>query len=182
MKGKIVTMANGITVFRLGLLLVFMAMVVREQKLAAIGLFLAAWGLDGLDGWVARRRGEASELGSLIDKVTDRTILGVGLMFFLVYEYVPWYAIFLAAKDIALVPLLVWREGRVWEGDWSVGWGGKLVSVLQGLGLGWLALGLPWPQVVVVVVAAAGLAAAGLMLADEKRKTARGAVGEIKRA
>lgn len=97
--------ANAITLSRLGLLgicvlLLYMPGVV--SKVAAFALILLLIGLDGVDGWVARRRGEVSDLGAVMDIAIDRVVENV---FWIVYA------------DLGLVhvavPLIVISRGIV---------------------------------------------------------------------
>src|SRR5207253_7015509 len=41
----------------------------------ATGLFIAAMSTDQLDGWLARRRGRTTALGSLLDPVADKILV-----------------------------------------------------------------------------------------------------------
>ena len=69
-------MANLVTLSRL--LLVFAVVVIAYQRplgwlqLANVPLLVLAFAGDGLDGWLARRRGEASRFGALFDIAADR--------------------------------------------------------------------------------------------------------------
>jgi CDP-diacylglycerol--glycerol-3-phosphate 3-phosphatidyltransferase len=51
----------------------------------ATGLFIAAMATDQVDGWLARRQGRASELGSLLDPMADK-LLTLSTMVVLVGE------------------------------------------------------------------------------------------------
>ncbi len=73
-------MANLLTTLRLALLLVAVALAYAASpwlRLAVTGLVAVVFALDGIDGWVARRRGEASLLGSLYDIAADRVVENV---------------------------------------------------------------------------------------------------------
>lgn len=62
--------ANAVTLGRL--LLAVTGVLLARRSLAAFGvLALVGFALDGVDGWLARRFGEADELGSLFDMETD---------------------------------------------------------------------------------------------------------------
>lgn len=70
-------MANLITVGRVLLLFVAIAMLYSEEYwviIAAGALIGAIFGGDGLDGWVARRRGSTSKLGAVLDIAGDRIV------------------------------------------------------------------------------------------------------------
>lgn len=72
------TCANALTLLRLlaapGLVL---AILRGEARVAAL-LFALAVATDLADGWVARRRGEASALGGLVDHAVDATFVSTG--------------------------------------------------------------------------------------------------------
>jgi len=51
---------------------VLMVIVIGYNRLAVIGLLLACFALDGLDGLLARSSGQASPYGALIDQMSDQ--------------------------------------------------------------------------------------------------------------
>ena len=65
--------ANGVTALRIGLL--FLLPLTASSPLLLIGLSLFILALDGLDGWLARRRALSSEFGAFLDKETDALFL-----------------------------------------------------------------------------------------------------------
>lgn len=88
-------MANLITAGRLVLLFVVVALAYRAPaswRLAAAPLLILTFALDGVDGWVARRRGEVSLFGAAFDIAADRIV-----------ENVLWVAL----ADLDLVPVWV---------------------------------------------------------------------------
>ena len=46
-----------------------------ERELAAAGLFLLASITDGIDGWLARRRGQITSMGMLLDPLADKLMV-----------------------------------------------------------------------------------------------------------
>ena len=83
------TRANALTALRL-LITPFMAWcIVREYEGLAHGLFWLAVATDLLDGRVARRYGEVSPLGGLIDHATDATFVATGLFAVAAAGHVP---------------------------------------------------------------------------------------------
>jgi len=68
MTDRVFTVANGITVFRLLALPLFVYLaVVRKEWLAAVALFGLLAFLDTMDGYVARRFNQVTKLGSTLD-------------------------------------------------------------------------------------------------------------------
>src|SRR5687768_8389221 len=70
-------MANLITLARLLLLFVLLGLAYVDHlaaQIAALLLLISVFIMDGLDGWVARRRGESSLFGSVFDIAADRVV------------------------------------------------------------------------------------------------------------
>ncbi|HKG25969.1 MAG TPA: CDP-alcohol phosphatidyltransferase family protein [Thermomicrobiales bacterium] len=105
-------MANLITVGRICLLFVTVALI-YFGNVAAITLCMLLIGivfiLDGADGWVARRRGETSQLGAVFDIAGDRIVENVLWVVFADLELVPIW-----------VPLLVITRGFIVDGLRSI--------------------------------------------------------------
>ena len=58
---------------------------------------------DWVDGWVARRFNQGSELGKILDPVADRVLLLTGVLALLVDGSVPrWYGILIFAREIVI--------------------------------------------------------------------------------
>jgi phosphatidylglycerophosphate synthase len=88
-------LANWITLSRFPLLLINLLLLYRGSvplRLAGVGLLFLGLMLDTVDGMVARKTGQASLFGSVLDIAADRT-----------YELVLW----LCFADLRLIPLAV---------------------------------------------------------------------------
>ncbi|MDH4378496.1 MAG: CDP-alcohol phosphatidyltransferase family protein [Vampirovibrionales bacterium] len=104
--------ANRITVGRLLLCFVVVALVVAASPKAlawAFWLTIAVIWMDGLDGYVARKRGESSVLGGVLDILSDRIVEQVYWVTFAVLCWVPLW-----------VPLVVITRGVLVDGVRSV--------------------------------------------------------------
>ena len=84
-----------------------------QPKLAAFVIFLIAAISDFLDGWLARDRGEITDLGKILDPLADKLLLFATLIpiYFITREtlvayQVPWWGVF----PMWVVVLLVGRE------------------------------------------------------------------------
>jgi len=90
-------MANLITLSRFLLLFVLVALAVQAPptwQLVDAPLLVLIIALDGIDGYVARRRGEASAFGSIFDIVVDRVVENVLWIVLAYLSLVPlWVAI-----------------------------------------------------------------------------------------
>ena len=149
-----ITWANSITASRLIFFALFIVELAYSRPYSAITFFLFAWGLDAIDGPVARYMGEESAFGSQLDKIIDRIILLGSGVFLTRYNYLPPFALFIFTKDIGLAMALTAKEkGKLFP---SASWKGKLASVLQGVGILWLFADLPFQYIVVAIVGVFG--------------------------
>jgi len=78
MPGAWSTRANALTLLRLLAAPTLVVAVRSDAVVAAAALFWIAVATDFADGWVARRYGEASALGGLVDHAVDATFVTCG--------------------------------------------------------------------------------------------------------
>ena len=75
-----------------------------ERRSRALKLLTAALLTDVVDGPVARRRGEVSELGKVIDPITDKLLLnGTAIALVRSGRFPRWVALLLVARDAIIV-------------------------------------------------------------------------------
>jgi CDP-diacylglycerol--glycerol-3-phosphate 3-phosphatidyltransferase len=153
-------MANAITVVRLLLLFLLVALAYwatpRWQLLNA-PLLLLIIALDGLDGYVARMRGESSAFGALFDIAVDRVVENV---LWVVLAHLGWIPIWVAVVFIArgaIVDSIRYAgmaKGETPYGAMRSALGRFLVSsrfmrgfygALKAATFGWVFLLQPWP-------------------------------------
>jgi cardiolipin synthase len=72
---KIITVANLLTFLRIGLIPVFAIMLVYHKEGWALALFTIAGVSDGVDGFIARRMKQESELGTFLDPIADKLLM-----------------------------------------------------------------------------------------------------------
>jgi CDP-diacylglycerol---glycerol-3-phosphate 3-phosphatidyltransferase len=77
----------------------------RELYVGAFALTVVAIWMDGLDGWVARRFGEVSRFGAVLDILTDRI---VELTYWIVFAALGWIPVW--------IPLVVAARGLLVDG------------------------------------------------------------------
>jgi len=139
---RILTWPNAITLARLLLIPVFVVLLSREGTEGwGIGLLIVVMSTDWLDGYVARRTQSVSELGSLLDPLSDRLVIMAALVAFVVRGAFPlWAAALIVGRDIVVLgagvialirrrPIAVRWLGKVATFDLMVGvpliaWGG----------------------------------------------------------
>jgi cardiolipin synthase len=98
---RILTIPNLITLVRLGLLPVFLWLLFGHDDRASAAWLLAALGsTDFLDGYIARRYHQVSDLGKVLDPVADRLLFFVGVGGILVDGSVPtWFAVVVLVRE-----------------------------------------------------------------------------------
>jgi phosphatidylglycerophosphate synthase len=159
--GVIAYMFKGMTVANLttGSRVVFFVLFVWAAHIGAIEWmvvsFILAWGLDAVDGWVARRLNQTTGFGYIFDKVVDRVVLFCGLLVLLVNRLVPDYLLLVLVKDIASLPAasVQIHSNRAMP---STGRLGKVASAAQGVAVMWALFGAPYSFFVVLLVAVLG--------------------------
>jgi cardiolipin synthase len=75
MSSRIVTVPNLITIFRLVLIPVFITLLFYQRFILALTVFVIAGVTDGLDGLLARRFDQRSQLGTVLDPIADKLML-----------------------------------------------------------------------------------------------------------
>jgi cardiolipin synthase len=69
---RIVTIPNILSVSRLVLLPVVLLLLFKHQGTAAVAVMLVSWSTDALDGYFARKLGQVSNLGRVLDHLVDK--------------------------------------------------------------------------------------------------------------
>ena len=75
MSSRVVTIPNILTILRMVLVPVFVSLLFYERFLTALAVFVLAGITDGLDGLLARRFNQKSQLGTILDPIADKLLL-----------------------------------------------------------------------------------------------------------
>lgn len=101
--GDLLTLANAITLARICAVPATVWLVLRDHSLAAFAVFAAAGISDGVDGWLARRRGP-TRLGAMLDSLADKALLVSAYVTLAAVAEVPdWLAILVVFRDVVIV-------------------------------------------------------------------------------
>ena len=73
---RFVTIPNLLSISRLLLLPVVLLLLIKRQGIAALALMLISWVTDALDGFLARRLNQVSDLGRVLDHLVDKVWVG----------------------------------------------------------------------------------------------------------
>src|SRR4051794_38946659 len=78
---RVLTVPNAISALRIALIPVFVALIVDEDTTTAgLIMFGCVVATDWVDGTIARRTGQVSELGKVLDPVADRLAIAAGVI------------------------------------------------------------------------------------------------------
>jgi len=113
------TIPNLLSFLRILSIPVFLTLIVRPSTTTwGLILFGVVAATDWVDGWVARRIGQVSELGKILDPTADRLAMAAGLIAFVVRGVFPlWAALLVLIRDGAILvvgaALLAGRHVRI---------------------------------------------------------------------
>src|SRR5207245_10809160 len=150
------TTANKITILRILLIPFFVVEVLYYVKggnelhrLLAIVSFAVAAICDGVDGYIARRYNQRSELGAILDPLADKLLLvsGIVLLSFSwpYFETIPlWLTGTIIGRDILVLAGLVVIQITVGKVKVRPRIPGKVATVLQMVVVLWILL--KWPE------------------------------------
>ena len=171
--GPLAQLPNALTVFRLLLIPVFVALVVAADEghsVAAAIVFAVAGATDQVDGWLARRWRVESAFGKVADPLADRLMIDAAVVLLWWADRLPVVALAIPARDLALIAgyKLVVARGY----DFEVNLAGKAATWLLYAALALVLAteaGTEWP----VWIFWAGFALAVIALAGYLAKAAR---------
>lgn len=185
---------NAVSVLRLVLAVVLFAVMAFEHYGASMVLFIVAASTDWLDGWYARRYGQVTTLGRILDPFADKVVV-CGTFIFLTaipdmvgtpWGLRPWMVVVIVGREILVTALRSFFEER--GSDFSASWSGKLKMIFQciaaGAALYYLTYDRPvqeapdwvrWTMIVSVWAAVVQTVYSGLVYVAAALRLARGA-------
>lgn len=123
--GRVLTVPNALSVFRLALVPVVVSLLLGGADLLAAALFMLAALTDFFDGWLARRAGP-TRLGTILDPLADRLMLSSVAVVLALRGLLPgWVVAVLVGRD-----LLALAGGLVLGGRIRVNRVGKVATAL----------------------------------------------------
>ena len=162
------TTANKITILRILLIPFFVVQVlyyvkngIEAHRLAAILSFAIAAICDGVDGYIARRYNQRSELGAILDPLADKLLLVSGIVV-LSFEHRPqletvplWLTGTIIGRDILVLAGMLVIQMTVGKAKIRPRFVGKVATVLQMAIILWILLrwNAKWLQVWVFAAA-----------------------------
>jgi len=100
-RDNVYTIPNVISMVRLGAVPVFVWLLLgEERRLAAAALLGVLGATDWIDGWIARKFDQESELGKILDPTADRVMFLVAIFSMLIDGSVPiWFGVLTLIRE-----------------------------------------------------------------------------------
>lgn len=133
---------NQLTAGRLLLALLLFVLVVWQQYLGALVFFVLAAGTDWIDGWYARKYGQVTKLGRILDPFADKVVIcgtfillcATPQMTEIPWGLRPWMVVVIVGRELLVTTMrsFIERQGI----DFSARVSGKVKMVLQCIAAG----------------------------------------------
>ena len=147
---RVLTVPNLLSFFRLLMVPVFLYLILVGSDLLALVVLVVSTATDFFDGLIARRFGQISRLGQLLDPAADRLFIFVTLIGLAVRGILPWWLVAaIMGRDVLLLVLGV-VLANVGYGPLPVHHLGKTATFCLFWGLPVIVLGHAFPQIVAV--------------------------------
>lgn len=142
-RASIFNLPNQLTSLRLLLAMVLFGFIACEYFLVGFVLFVIAASTDWLDGYYARKYGQVTTLGRILDPFADKVIICGAFVFLLVSPEMlkmPWYGlrawmvVVIVGRELLVTALRSFMEER--GSDFSAKMSGKVKMLLQCIAAG----------------------------------------------
>src|ERR1700712_4011716 len=103
---RIVTIPNILSFIRLVLVPVFLVLIIVRADFAALLVLVVSSITDYFDGQIARRFGQVTRLGQLLDPAADRLFILAALIGLAISNVIPWWlGVVIIGRDVMLAVL-----------------------------------------------------------------------------
>jgi len=139
-KPPVLNLPNMLTLGRLVLAVVLFILLAFDWLATGLLIFVIAASTDWLDGYLARKRGETTTLGRILDPFVDKVVV-IGAFIFILHEDLqdesglePWMVTVVVARELLVTGLRSYLEGE--SVAFGADWMGKLKMTLQCIAIG----------------------------------------------
>jgi CDP-diacylglycerol--glycerol-3-phosphate 3-phosphatidyltransferase len=107
---------NALTLLRIFLVPFLVVVLLTKfdgREIVALAIFLVATATDFFDGWLARRRGEITTLGTLLDPIADKLLISAAFISLVELGLAPaWMVVVVVAREFAVTGLRSIASGQ----------------------------------------------------------------------
>jgi CDP-diacylglycerol--glycerol-3-phosphate 3-phosphatidyltransferase len=111
-----INLPNALTLLRIFLVPFLVVVLLTKfdgRETVGLLIFLTAVATDFLDGWVARRRGEITTLGALLDPIADKLLISAAFISLVELGLAPaWMVVVVIGREFAVSGLRSIASGR----------------------------------------------------------------------
>ena len=141
---SILTIPNILTFMRMGLIPVFVSLVYYGYSKSALAVFLIAGISDGIDGFLARKFNQESELGTIIDPIADKLLMTVAFVILTLPNVLPptrhlpipfWVTASVIGRDILIITVAAAINMITGFRGFKPTFWGKLSTLVQVIGI-----------------------------------------------
>jgi len=167
---SILTIPNLLTFMRMALIPVFASLLFYQHDIWALWVFIIAGVSDGIDGFLARRFKQESELGTIIDPIADKLLMTTAFIILSLPNVLPpvrhlpvpfWVTISVIGRDVLILAVAAAINIITGFRGFRPSWLGKLSTFVQVLAVGLVLLSavagyssyLPTTYAIVVLLA-----------------------------
>lgn len=146
---SILTIPNLLTFLRMALIPVFASMLFYGHYKLALEVFVIAGISDGIDGFLARRFKQESELGTIIDPIADKLLMTTAFIILSIPNVLPpvrhlpvpfWVTITVIGRDVLILAVAAAINVITGFRGFRPSWLGKLSTLLQVIAVGLILL------------------------------------------
>lgn len=173
------TLANQLTLLRLAAVPALAYALLSHELGWALGIFIAAGITDRLDGIAARRLGQQTRLGAILDPTADKLMMLATFVilalpqplrafpeFILVYRVPVWFTFLVVARDILIVVVALGLYLSYGQNDFPPLRIGKWTTGFEMVTAGLFLLANLWPKVPGALLSFAVVATSALLVAS----------------
>ncbi len=137
MASNILTIPNLLTFMRMALIPVFASLLFYGYSGWALFVFLVAGISDGVDGFVARRFNQESELGTILDPIADKLLMTAAFIVLSLPNVLPsvrvppWVAVAVIGRDVLIIAVAIAILITTDFKNFKPSWLGKLSTLVQ---------------------------------------------------
>src|SRR5215217_8982088 len=167
---NVLTIPNLLTFLRMALIPVFASLLFYGYSKAALAVFVVAGVTDGIDGYLARRFNQQSELGTIIDPIADKLLMTTAFIILTIPNLFPsirhlpvpfWVTAMVIGRDVLIITVAGAINIMTGFRGFKPSWLGKLSTLVQVIAVGMILLAavtgygfyLPTTYVIVVLLA-----------------------------